>query len=51
LPSRAKGFRGTRQHGVEPQVSPSGRRFIWVKGGAQDIRTGPARMWRPTSTA
>ena len=36
-----QGFRGTRQHGVEPQTSPSGRRFIWVKGGAQDIPTGP----------
>jgi 5'-nucleotidase len=35
-----QGFRGTRQHGVEPQTSPSGRRFIWVKGGAQDIPTG-----------
>lgn len=36
-----QGFRGIHQHGVEPQTSPSGRRFIWVKGGAQDIRTGP----------
>ena len=35
-----QGFRGLQQHGVEPQVSPSGRRFIWVKGGRQDIRTG-----------
>jgi 5'-nucleotidase len=36
-----QGFRGVHQHGVEPQVSPSGRRFIWVKGGPQDTRTGP----------
>jgi 5'-nucleotidase len=36
-----QGFRGIHQHGVEPQVSPSGRRFIWVKGGPQDISTGP----------
>ena len=36
-----QGFRGTGQHGVEPQTSPSGRRFIWVKGGRQDVRTGP----------
>jgi 5'-nucleotidase len=36
-----QGFRGVHQHGVEPQTSPSGRRFIWVKGGRQDIRTGP----------
>jgi 5'-nucleotidase len=36
-----QGFRGIHQHGVEPQTSPSGRRFIWVKGGAQDVRTGP----------
>jgi 5'-nucleotidase len=35
-----QGFRGIHQHGVEPQTSPSGRRFIWVKGGAQDLRTG-----------
>jgi 5'-nucleotidase len=35
-----QGFRGIHQHGVEPQTSPSGRRFIWVKGGPQDIRTG-----------
>lgn len=35
-----QGFRGIHQHGAEPQVSPSGRRFLWVKGGAQDVRTG-----------
>ncbi|MBP1805909.1 5'/3'-nucleotidase SurE [Rubellimicrobium aerolatum] len=35
-----QGFRGTKQHGVEPHVAPSGRRFLWVKGGRQDIRTG-----------
>lgn len=36
-----QGFRRKARHGVEPHVSPSGRRFLWVRGGAQDERTGP----------
>ncbi|MFY0632413.1 MAG: 5'/3'-nucleotidase SurE [Vannielia sp.] len=35
---------GRRKHtnfGVEPHVSPSGRRFLWIKGGEQHERTGP----------
>jgi 5'-nucleotidase len=36
-----QGFRGTEQHAVEPHVAPSGRRVLWVRGGRQDIRTGP----------
>lgn len=36
-----QGFRTRSAHSVEPHVSPSGRRFLWVKGGAQDERTGP----------
>ena len=35
-----QGFRGVHQHGVEPMVAPSGRRFLWVKGGSQTIPTG-----------
>ncbi len=41
-----KGMRLTRQglrrgvhHKVEAQVSPSGRRFLWVRGGDQQVRT------------
>ena len=33
-----QGFRPTARHSVEPFVSPSGRRFLWVKGGPQDER-------------
>jgi 5'-nucleotidase len=35
-----QGFRMGARHRVEPHVSPSGRRFLWVRGGAQDERTG-----------
>ncbi len=36
-----QGFRRETSFGVEPHVSPSGRRFLWVRGGRQDIGTGP----------
>ncbi|TNC73765.1 5'/3'-nucleotidase SurE [Rubellimicrobium roseum] len=36
-----QGFRRRAVHAVEPHVSPSGRRFLWVRGGPQDERTGP----------
>ncbi len=36
-----QGFRRNTRHMVEPHVSPSGRRFLWVRGGPQDERTGP----------
>jgi 5'-nucleotidase len=36
-----QGFRTRTRHMVESQISPTGRRFLWVKGGAQDERTGP----------
>jgi 5'-nucleotidase len=36
-----QGFRKTTSFGVEPHLSPSGRRFLWIKGGAQQERTGP----------
>ena len=35
-----QGFRRGTRHKMEAQVSPSGRRFLWVRGGPQDERTG-----------
>jgi len=34
-----QGYRRGTGFSVEPQHSPSGRRFLWVKGGAQHVRT------------
>lgn len=36
-----QGFRPNSRHGLTAQVSPSGRRFLWVNNGPQDKRTGP----------
>jgi 5'-nucleotidase len=36
-----QGFRRGTRFGVEPHSSPSGRRFLWIKGGNQQIRTDP----------
>ncbi len=37
-----QGFRrGDVNFGVEPHLSPSGRRFLWVKGGRQDLSSEP----------
>ncbi len=43
-----KGVMATRQgrrpgvnFSTEPHNSPSGRRFVWIKGGAQQVPTGP----------
>lgn len=36
-----QGFRRGTRFGVEPHSSPSGRRFLWIKGGNQQIRTEP----------
>ncbi len=36
-----QGFRRNTRFGIEAQVAPSGRRFLWVTGGPQDERTGP----------
>jgi len=33
--------RAGSRHGVEAQIAPSGRRFLWVRNGPQDERTGP----------
>jgi 5'-nucleotidase len=37
----AQGFRDYTTFSVEPVQSPSGRRFLWVKGGKQHGPTGP----------
>jgi 5'-nucleotidase len=36
-----QGFREDTFFAVEPHVSPSGRRFLWIKGGAQHRPTAP----------
>ena len=35
-----QGFRRGITFGVEPHLSPSGRKFLWVRGGRQDIDSG-----------
>lgn len=35
-----QGFRRDTNFGVEPHVSPSGRKFLWIKGGPQDVDAG-----------
>ena len=37
----AQGFRRDTHFGVEPHSSPSGRRFLWIKGGYQHNPTAP----------
>ncbi len=37
----AQGFRRDTAFGVEPYQSPSGRKFLWIKGGAQQSPTLP----------
>ena len=37
-----QGFRRGITFGVEPHLSPSGRRFLWVRGGKQDVPSGEA---------
>lgn len=36
-----QGFRRGTSFTVEPHVSPSGRRFLWVRGSEQAVETGP----------
>lgn len=36
-----QGFRRGTSFSVEPHLSPSGRRFLWVRGGNQQIPTAP----------
>jgi 5'-nucleotidase len=37
----AQGFRKDTFFGVEPHISPSGRKFLWITGGPQHVPTGP----------
>ncbi|GAB4269977.1 MAG: 5'/3'-nucleotidase SurE [Pararhodobacter sp.] len=37
----AQGFRRHTAFGVEPHRSPSGRKFLWIKGGPQHLATLP----------
>ncbi len=37
----AQGYRTDTFFGVEPHLSPSGRKFLWIKGGPQDVPTAP----------
>lgn len=37
----AQGVRADVRHGVEPHISPSGRMFLWVRGGPQHVVTAP----------
>ncbi len=37
----AQGFRRDTRFGVEPHFSPSGRKFLWIKGGPQQTPTLP----------
>jgi 5'-nucleotidase len=37
----AQGFRRDTTFAMEPQLSPSGRKFLWVKGGPQHTPTLP----------
>jgi 5'-nucleotidase len=37
----AQGFREDIAFGVEPHISPSGRKFLWIKGGPQHRPTAP----------
>ncbi|MDH5798242.1 MAG: 5'/3'-nucleotidase SurE [Paracoccaceae bacterium] len=37
----AQGYRTETFFGVEPHHSPSGRKFLWIKGGPQHLPTGP----------
>ena len=37
----AQGFRSHVSFGVEPHISPSGRKFLWIKGGPQHLPTAP----------
>ena len=37
----AQGFRRDTAFGLEPHISPSGRRFLWIKGGPQQTPTLP----------
>ncbi len=37
----AQGYRTDTFFGVEPHISPSGRKFLWITGGPQHKPTAP----------
>lgn len=37
----SQGYRPGTRFSVEPHTAPSGRRFLWAKGGPQAVETGP----------
>ena len=37
----AQGFRKDTNFGIVPHISPSGRKFLWIKGGPQHLSTAP----------
>ncbi|MDW4548149.1 5'/3'-nucleotidase SurE [Defluviimonas sp. D31] len=37
----AQGYRTDTFFGVEPHISPSGRKFLWITGGPQHLPTAP----------
>ncbi|MCA8884790.1 MAG: 5'/3'-nucleotidase SurE [Rhodobacteraceae bacterium] len=37
----SQGFRPGARFQAKPQVAPTGRRYMWIHGGAQDVDTGP----------
>jgi 5'-nucleotidase len=37
----AQGFRADTYFGVEPHISPSGRKFLWITGGPQHTASAP----------
>ena len=37
----AQGYRGDARMGVHPDVSPSGRKYLWIRGSAQGEPTAP----------
>ncbi|MEM7731102.1 MAG: 5'/3'-nucleotidase SurE [Pseudomonadota bacterium] len=41
LAAAAQGYRGDGRMGVQPQIAPSGRRYLWVSGSAQGEPTAP----------
>jgi len=42
LRTARQGYRRGTRFGVQAHLSPSGRRFLWVKGGRQDLPSGEA---------
>jgi 5'-nucleotidase len=36
-----QGYRKDTFFGVEPHISPSGRKFLWITGGPQHLPTAP----------